>query len=89
MRVLAGWARVAYSTRMRLWPLRLFLLDSDTWPVGRNNVVSIELLARDPAVTPTLFLRDVELEVRYLMGRHFHCAFVDPDLGPYGERGDS
>ena len=48
-----------------------------------------KLLARDAGVTPTLSLRDVELEVRYLMGRHFHRAFVDPDLGPYGERGDS
>ena len=58
-------------------------------PSVRDNVVSVKLLARDAAVTPTLSLRDVELEVRYLMGRHFHRAFVDPDLGPYGERGDS
>ena len=76
-----------YRTGSGYW--YVFRLDGDTWPVCGDNVVSVEPLARDPAVKPTLFLRDVELEVRYLMGRHFHRAFVDPDLGPYGERGDS
>jgi hypothetical protein len=28
-------------------------------------------------------LRDVELEIKYLMGKSFHRGFVDPDLGPY------
>ena len=76
-----------YRTGSGYW--YVFCLDGDTWPVCGDNVVSVKLLARDAAVTPTLSLRDVELEVRYLMGRHFHRAFVDPDLGPYGERGDS
>lgn len=43
----------------------------------------MHLLHRDAAVTPEPFLRDVELETRYLMGQHFHRGFVDPDLGPY------
>ena len=76
-----------YRTGSGYW--YVFRLDEDTWPVCGDNIVSVEPLARDAAVTPPLFLRDVELEVRYLMGRHFHRAFVDPDLGPYGERGDS
>ena len=76
-----------YRTGSGYW--YVFCLDGDTWPVCGDNVVSVKLLARDAGVTPTLSLRDVELEVRYLMGRHFHRAFVDPDLGPYGERGDS
>ena len=29
-------------------------------------------------------LRDVELELKYLMGRNFHRGSVDPDLGHYG-----
>ena len=36
---------------------------------------------RDPDITPTLQLRDVEIDIRYLMGRHY-CRGEDPDLGP-------
>ena len=40
-------------------------------------------MKREPQVIPPLVLRDVELEVHYLMGRHFHRGFVDRDLGPW------
>ena len=37
---------------------------------------------------PTTFarlpeLRDVEFEIKYLMGKNYHRSFVDEDLGPY------
>ncbi len=75
-----------YRTGSGYW--FVFRLDGDTWPVCGDNAVTVELVERDSAVAPTIFLRDVELEVRYLKGRHFHRAFVDPDLGPYGEKGE-
>jgi hypothetical protein len=40
-------------------------------------------LEKDEGVLPTPFLRDVELETKYLMGKNFHRSFVDADLGPY------
>lgn len=45
------------------------------------------LLERDPDLTEQIFLRDVELETKYLMGQNFHRGFVDPALGPYEGEG--
>ena len=56
--------------------------------IGRNSV-SMELVSRDPTVMPEVqvMLHDVELEIRYLMGRRFHRhvgeSLHDPDLGPH------
>ena len=47
------------------------------------NVVEVNMLQRDPDFTPTPYLRDVEVEIRYLMGRDFYYGIEDPDLGPY------
>jgi hypothetical protein len=58
-------------------------LDRNHWPVRGVNRLEITLLERDPDVTPQIFVRDVELETRYLMGKNYHRPFVDPDLGPY------
>ena len=38
---------------------------------------------RDHAVLPQALVRDVELVTQYLMGKHFHRGFVDPDLGAW------
>ena len=48
-----------------------------------KNRIEVTLLERD-ADLADLFctLTDVELETKYLKGRNFHRAYVDPDLGP-------
>jgi hypothetical protein len=61
----------------------VFRLDREYWPVKGANSLEATLLERDPDVTPQIGLRDVELDIRYLMGKNYHRGFVDPDLGPY------
>ena len=62
----------------------VFRLDPDHWPAAGENVIRVTLNERDPDVLgDSCVLRDVELEVKYLMGRGFPKGFVDPDLGPY------
>ena len=61
----------------------IFKLDRTHWPVQGENAVQVTLVERDPDVAPQLYLRDVELEIKYLMGKNFHRGFVDQDLGPY------
>ena len=61
----------------------VFRLDRDLWPVKGANSLEVTLLERDPHVTPQIGLRDVELDIRYLMGKNYHRGFVDADLGPY------
>ena len=52
------------------------------WPGKGLNTLEVTLLKRDPDITSQIYLRDVELEVKYLMGKNFHRG-QDPDLGPY------
>ena len=61
----------------------VFRLDRAHWPVGGANEIEVTLQERDPEALPKVELRDVELEIKYLKGKNFHRAFVDPDLGPY------
>ena len=61
----------------------VFRLNRQHWPVGGANEVEVTLQERDPEALPKVLLRDVELEIKYLKGKNFHRAFVDPDLGPY------
>jgi hypothetical protein len=61
----------------------VFDLDKEYWPVRGLTKVEVVLESRDPDVVPGLQLRDVELEIKYLMGKNFHRGFIDPDLGPY------
>jgi len=60
----------------------VFHLDREHWPVQGRNVFEAVLEGRDPDVTPAPALRDVEVEVRYLMGRNYYRLGGDPDLGP-------
>lgn len=60
----------------------VYKLDAEHWPKQGQNVVEVTLLRRDPEVTPQIYLRDVELEIKYLLGKNFHRG-QDPDLGPY------
>jgi hypothetical protein len=59
----------------------IYHLDLEHWPVHGNNSLEVTLLERDPDVIPPVVLRDVELEVKYLMGKNFYRG-EDPDLGP-------
>lgn len=68
-----------YRTGPAYW--FVFRLDRALWPRKGRNRLEVTLLGRDPAVTSRLYLRDVELEIRYLMGKNFHRG-QDPDLGP-------
>ena len=61
----------------------IYRLDGDCRPLRGDNRLEITLLERDPDVTPQIFVRDVELEIRYLMGKNYHRSFVDQDLGPH------
>jgi hypothetical protein len=61
----------------------VFRLDRTHWPVKGANSLEVTLHERDPDVTPLISLRDVELDIKYLMGKNYHRGFVDADLGPY------
>ncbi|MSO23007.1 MAG: hypothetical protein EXQ58_07095 [Acidobacteria bacterium] len=60
----------------------VYSLDAGHWPRQGKNVVEVTITRRDPDVTPQIYLRDVELEIKYLMGKNFHRG-QDTDLGPY------
>ena len=63
----------------------VFRLDEAHWPAQGTNVVEVTLHERDPEATPLIYVRDVELEVRYLRGKSTYRGVhnTDPDLGPY------
>jgi len=65
----------------------IFKLGPEHWPRKGNNTLEVTLSKRDPDVTPPVVLRDVELEIHYLMGRNFHRG-QDLDLGPYEMKTD-
>jgi hypothetical protein len=61
----------------------VFRLGADAWPQRGENTLEVTLRHRDAAVVGTVSLRDVELEIHYLMGRSSPRGFVDADLGYY------
>jgi hypothetical protein len=70
-----------YRTGSGYW--FIFRLDGEDRPLQGTNRIEVLLLERDRVVTPQIYLRDVELEVKYLMGKNFHRGFVDADLGAH------
>ena len=50
-----------------------------------NNTLEVTLTERDSAAVPEVYLRDVELEIKYLMGKNFNRGDggQDLDLGEY------
>jgi len=56
-------------------------LDRGHWPRRGRNLLEVTLDKRDRGVTPQVTVRDVELEIRYLMGRSFHRT-PERELGP-------
>ena len=61
----------------------VFRLDREHWPVAGENRLEVTLLHRVADVTTGCRLHDVEVDIRYLLGKHFHRGYVDADLGPY------
>ena len=61
----------------------IFRLDNANWPNRGENQLEVTLIDKDPKVRGETHLRDVELEIKYLMGKNFHRGYVDQDLGPY------
>ncbi len=64
----------------------IFKLDRDHWPVKGTNTVEVTFHEDHPdLIVATPYIRDVEMEmeIKYLMGKNFHRDFVDTDLGVY------
>jgi len=61
----------------------IFNLTKEYWPTKGSNIFEVTLLNHDSEVIEYPNLRDVELEIKYLMGKNFHRDFVDLNLGPY------
>jgi len=59
----------------------IWRLDLAHWPKMGSNKFEATLTKRDPDLTTGITLRDVELEIKYKMGKNFHRG-QDPDLGP-------
>jgi uncharacterized lipoprotein YddW (UPF0748 family) len=59
----------------------VYRLDPEHWPKRGPNELEVTLQERDPDVVPPLVLRDVELEIKYLMGKTFRGE-QEADLGP-------
>ena len=68
-----------YRTGSGYW--YAFKLDAKHWPKKGNNTLAVELVRRDAQALPEIFVRDVELDIKYLMGRNYHRG-QDIDLGP-------
>ena len=65
----------------------VFRLESEFWPVKGQNILTATVIERDEHLLGDVRLRDVELEIKYLMGKSFHREYVDPDLGHYEHSG--
>lgn len=72
-----------YRTGIGYW--FVYKLPSGHWPAKGNNTLEVTLTERDSAAVPEVYLRDVELEIKYLMGKNFNRGDggQDLDLGEY------
>ena len=69
-----------YRTGWGYW--FVYRLDRAHWPRRGHNNLEVTLVQRVSGVTPQVYVRDVELEIKYLMGKNYNRG-QDPDLGPY------
>ena len=65
----------------------IYRLDRDHWPRQGKNTIEVTLTQHDPGVLTEVFVRDVELETKYLMGKNFHRS-QELDLGPSEPSGE-
>ena len=62
----------------------IFKLDREHWPLKGRNTLEVTFHEDHPdLIVQTPYIRDVEMDIKYLMGKNFHREFVDADLGPY------
>ena len=81
----AFWTAPRYVVIDSVW--YVYRLDRDHWPVEGPNSLKVTLAERDAEVAHIqVQLRDVELEVKYLMGKNWYRDFVDADLGAFDPR---
>ena len=69
-----------YRTGSGYW--FIYRLDQSHWPKKGDNTLEVTLFRRNSYLVPDVYIRDVELEIKYLMGKHFHRG-QDGDLGAY------
>ena len=55
-------------------------LEADHWPARGLNRLEVELKRRDPEVTPRIAVSNLELEIKYLLGKHMRRD-SETDLG--------
>ncbi|MCY3759685.1 MAG: hypothetical protein OXH50_00410 [Gemmatimonadetes bacterium] len=65
----------------------VFRLEPEQWPVRGENRLAATLTYRDGHLLGEVLLRDLELEIKYLIGKSFHREYLDPDLGHYERSG--
>ncbi len=58
----------------------VYRLDKAHWPRKGANTLRVTLQRRDSQAAVQITLRDVEVEIKYLLGKHFHRG-QDGDLG--------
>ncbi len=58
----------------------VYRLDADHWPVRGLNRLEVELKQRDPQVTPRIAVSNLELEIKYLLGKNMRRD-SETDLG--------
>ena len=61
----------------------IYDLDEEDWPVRGDNTLEITHDVVDKVPLEQTLVRDVELDVRYLMGKNYHRSLVDDELGPH------
>ena len=65
----------------------VYKLDPDHWPARGLNRLEVELKQRDPEVTPQIAVSNLELEIKYLLGKHMRRD-SETDLGAQESRND-
>ena len=73
-----------YRTGSGYW--FIYKLEQDQWPKKDENTLQISLLQQATDITSQIYIRDIELEIKYLMGKNFHRG-DDSDLGIYEHSG--
>jgi hypothetical protein len=65
----------------------VYKLDPGHWPDRGLNRLEVELKQRDPEVTPQIAVSNLELEIKYLLGKHMRRD-SETDLGAQESRND-
>jgi hypothetical protein len=66
----------------------IYDLGSEYWPTQGDNTLEITHDVVDEVIMEQSLVRDIELDIRYLMGKNYHREFVDDELGPYEISGE-